>query len=138
MSEANKAVLRRVYDEVFSQGRFEVVDEVVAPDAVDHTPPPGSTGRTSEDLKAFAALMREAIPDARFTPVLELADGDKVVAIYEMVGTHQNDFLGIPATGEQIMVRGIDVVTVVDGKCTEHWGWDDSWQLAAGGPPLPG
>jgi predicted SnoaL-like aldol condensation-catalyzing enzyme len=138
MSEANKAVLRRIYDEVFSQGRLEVVDEVVAADAVDHSPPPGGTGNTPEDLKAFTAIVREAFPDVRFRPVLELADGDKVVVQYEMTGTHEAPFLGIPPTGEPVTVTGVDIVTVVDGKVTEHWGWDDSWQLAAAAGPPPG
>lgn len=137
MSEPNKAALRRIYDEVFGQGRLEVIDEVVAADAVDHSPPPNGTGNTREDLKGFATMLRQGFPDVRFTPVLELADGDKVVIHYEMVGTHQGEFLGLPPTGEQVTVRGVDIVTVVDGKCTEHWGWDDSWQLMvpAGGPP---
>jgi predicted ester cyclase len=137
VSEANKAALRRIYDDVFSQGRLEVVDEVVAADAVDHSPPPNATGSTRADLKGFAALVRQGFPDVRFTPVLELADGDKVVAIYEMVGTHQGEFLGLPPSGEQVTVRGVDIVTVVDGKCTEHWGWDDSWQLMVAGGPSP-
>lgn len=72
----------------------------------------------------------------RFTPVLEIAEGDKVVVHFEMVGTHEAEFLGMPPTGELVTVGGVDIVTVVDGKCTEHWGWDDSWLLmAAGGPP---
>lgn len=135
MSDANKAVLRRVYDEVFSQGRLDVVDDVVAADAVDHTPPPGATGDTRADLKAFATMVREGFPDLRFRSVLELADGDKVVIQYEMTGTHTGDFLGLAPTGEPVTVTGVDVVTVVDGVCTEHWGWDDTWKLMAGGPP---
>ena len=137
MSEANKAVLRRVYDEVFSQGRLEVVDEVVTADAVDHSPPPNGTGSTTEDLKAFATMMRDAFPDVRFRSVLEIAEGDKVVIHYEMTGTQQGEFLGLAPSGQQVTVRGVDIVTVVDGKCTEHWGWDDSWQLMAGGPSGP-
>ena len=135
MSEANKSALRRIYDEVFSQGRLEVIDEVVAADAVDHSPPPGASGNTREDLKAFTSLMRDAFPDVRFRSVLEVAEGDKVVIHYEMTGTHQGEFLGAAPTGERVTIRGVDIVTVVDGRCTEHWGWDDSWQLLAGGPP---
>lgn len=47
MSEANKQVLPRIYDEVFNQGKVDVVDEAVAPNCVEHTPPPGSTRATS-------------------------------------------------------------------------------------------
>ncbi len=62
---------------------------------------------------------------------------DRVVGHFRCSGTHEGEFLGLPPTGEQVTVRGVDIVTVVDGKCTEHWGWDDSWQLMvpAGPPP---
>lgn len=137
MSEANKAVVRRIYDELFNQGRLEVVDEVIHADAVEHSPPPNATGDTREDLKAFATLVREAFAGVSFTPVTEVAEGDRVVVQWEMVGTHQGEFLGLAPSGEQVTVRGVDIITVVDGKCTDHWGWDDSWQLmmAGGGPP---
>ncbi len=89
------------------------------------------------DLKAFAAGMREAFPDVRFTIVQGIAEGDTVVVHYEMSGTHQGHWLGIPASGQPLSFEGIDVLRVRDGLCTEHWGWNDSWQLllAAGGPP---
>ena len=129
MSDANTAALRRIYDEVFNEG-------VVAADAVDHSPPPNATGDTREDLKGFATLIRQAFPDVHFTVLQEIAHGDKVVMTYEMTGTHEGEFVGMPPSGEKVTVKGVDIVTVANGKCTEHWGWDDSWQLMmAGGPP---
>lgn len=138
MSEANKAVLRRIYEEVFSQGHLGVVDEVVAADAVDHSPPPGSTGNAREDLKAFTRMVREAFRDLNVRPVLEVAEGDKVVTTFELTGTHKGEFLGLPPTGEPVTVRGVDIVTVAGGVCTEHWGWDDTWRLFAAAGPPPG
>jgi steroid delta-isomerase-like uncharacterized protein len=137
MSEANKAVVRRIYVEAFGEGRMEALDEVIAADAVDHSPPPDATGDTRADLKDFATAMRQAIPDVRFRIVQEVAEGDTVVVHYEMSGTLQGEWLGVPASGAPISFQGVDIIRVRDRVCTEHWGWNDSWQLllAAGGPP---
>ncbi len=79
--------------------------------------------------------MRDAFPDARFRIVNEIAEGDTVVVHYEMTGTQEKEFLGIPPSGNQVTFDGVDIIRVVDGTCTEHWGWDSSWQLMVGGPP---
>jgi predicted SnoaL-like aldol condensation-catalyzing enzyme len=54
MSAENKAHCMRIYDEVFNEGKLEVVDEVISADAIDHSPPPNSTGDVRENLKEFA------------------------------------------------------------------------------------
>ncbi len=136
MSEANKALCMRIYDEVFNQGNVEVVDEVIAADAVDHSPPPNSTGDVREDLKDFTRLMRGAFPDARFTVHQMIAEGDVVAAHCTFEGTHQGDFMGIPATGRPASMDFMDFVRVVDGRCTEHWGVGDVGALMQQmGPP---
>lgn len=136
MSDANKAVVRRIYEEVFDKGRLEVVDEIVSPDAVDHSPPPVSTGNVPEDLKGFANGVRQAVPDAHFTVGEMVAEGDLVCAHWTMEGTHENDFFGLPASGQRVTVSGIDLIAVVDGRCVEHWGYDNiAMQMMPGGPP---
>ena len=81
--------------------------------------------------------MVDEVVSADFRPVVELADGDEVAMHCEMTGSHQGDFLGAAPTGQTVTLRGIDIVTVVDGKATEHWGFDDTWRLLAGGGPPP-
>jgi len=136
MSDANKQVLQRVYDEVFSQGKLEVVDEVVALDCVEHTPPPGfDTSDVRKALKQFAQALRAGIPDVRFTVGQMMADGDLVAAYYTIEGTHHGDLFGAPATGKRVSAEGMDMVRVVDGKGTDHWGFDNLMLRLTGGGP---
>jgi steroid delta-isomerase-like uncharacterized protein len=137
VSEANKAQCMRIYDELFNEGRLEVVDEVIAADAVDHSPPPDSTGDVREDLRNFARLMRTAFPDAVFTVRQMIAEGGLAAAYCTFEGTHDGDFMGIPATGRRVSMDFMDFIRVVDGQCTEHWGVGDVGALMQqiGSPP---
>lgn len=125
MSEENKAMLRRIYDEVFGQGKLDVADEILAPDAVDHED--GSTG--PDGLKRVATMFRSAFPDLSVN-VHEIMDaGDKVVVRAAATGTHKGDFMGIAATGKRIEVEMIDIVRFEGGKAVEHWGITDTMSL---------
>ena len=127
MSESNKAVLRRIYDELFSGGRLDVADDVVAADCVEHTPPPGlPSDDVRAALKEFTVAVRAAFPDVRFTAGNIVAEGDLVAANWTAEGTHLGDFMGTPPTGERVFFEGVDLVRVVDGRCTDHWGFDNS------------
>jgi steroid delta-isomerase-like uncharacterized protein len=121
-AEENKRISRRVAEEGFSQGRMEVIDELVAENFVNHDPgappdlPPGREG-----LKALAGFYRSAFPDAQLTIEDLIAEGDKVVSRYTARGTHQGDFAGIPATGRQITATGITIDRIEGGKIVESW-----------------
>ena len=125
MSDANKAVVKRFVDELFVQGNLDVVDELVADDYVDHTPPPdlppGKAG-----LKQLATMFRNAFTDLAISDVDLIAEGDKVVMRHVTTGTHQGDFMGIAATGRRISVNEIHIVRLADGKIVEHWGVEDN------------
>ena len=122
MSEDIKAIGRRIPVEVFGQGRYEVVDEIVAPDSVDHgTPPPGMpSGR--EGLKAIARAMRAAFPDLKNTVDLQVAEGDLVAGKITYTGTMKGDLFGMKATGKQATWTESHFVRVKNGKVIEHWG----------------
>jgi steroid delta-isomerase-like uncharacterized protein len=116
----NKAVLRRFYQEFWSEGRQEVIDELLSDDYVDHQPlpgfPPGKSG--------FAALLkmwRTGFPDMREEVQDLIAEGDKVVGRFTMSGTHTGEFLGLAPTGRQVSMTGIDVVRIQDGQIIEFW-----------------
>jgi predicted ester cyclase len=122
MSEDIKAIGRRIPVEVFGQGRYEVVDEIVAPDSIDHgTPPPGILpGR--EGLKAIARAMRAAFPDLKNTVDLQVAEGDLVAGKITYTGTMKGDLFGMKATGKRATWTESHFVRVKNGKVTEHWG----------------
>ena len=137
MSEANKEALRRFYKEVFSKGHLDAVDELVAPNCVEHTPPPGFPDDVRAALKQFTQMLRQAFPDIHFRAEQLIAEGDMVAAFWKAEGTHQGEFMGLPATGQPISFEGLDLVRVVDGRATDHWGFDNSMLRIGGGGSTP-
>jgi steroid delta-isomerase-like uncharacterized protein len=126
MSEENKRVSRRVVEEVFAQGKIDVLDELVADDFVnrDQTIPP-NVSPDREGLKQLARGYISAFPDLTIRVDDQIAEGDKVVTRWSATGTHQGELLGIPATGKQASVTGITIDRIVNGKIAESWNnWD--------------
>lgn len=117
--DENKAIIRRYVDCV-NKGQFDVLDELVVPDFVDHDPIPGQEPGLAGAKKAYA-MIRDAFPDAVFDLQDLIAEGDKVVGRGVMTGTHGGTFLGIPATGRKVTWTGIRIFTVKNGKVTEGW-----------------
>ncbi len=125
--EGNKAVVRRFVEEVQSDHRMDVVDELFSPEFLDHAVPLGmAPQRGSGHFKQFYAGMLAAFPDVRFTIVDQVAEGDKVATIKTARGTHRGEFMGVRPTGREIELPVIDVFRVAEGKLVEHWGaWDN-------------
>jgi predicted ester cyclase len=139
-SEANKAIIRRIPDEVFTQGNLAVADEVIAADYCEHIPlPPGfPTGLAG--LKHFVTLLRAAFPDFQYTIDDEIAEGDRVAIRVTARGTHQGDWFGIPATGKTVSWTEMHISRLADGKLVEHWANSDQLGLLQqlGVIPAPG
>ena len=138
MTEANKAMMRRFYDEVVNKGNLDEIDARIAQDLIEHNPPPGVPSGP-EGMKQSVAMFRAAFPDIHVTIHDVLAEGDKVVVRATASGTHRGELMGIPATGRRIAVDEIHIVRCVDGKVVEHWGIEDSLgmmrQLGLAEPP---
>jgi steroid delta-isomerase-like uncharacterized protein len=128
MSEENKAATRRIYD-IINSGDLSGVDDVIAADAVDHEAPPGVSERGSAALRAFVEIFRGAFPDLRVTIDDMITEGDRVAVRSTATGTHKGDFQGIPPTGKQFTVGGIDIVRFAGGKAVEHRGAFDNMAL---------
>ena len=117
--EENKAVVRRLYDEVFNQGKLDTLEEISAANYVEHYPFPGQ-GNGREDLRKRVELLSRALTP-QFTVEDLIAEGDKVVVRWTNRGTHVDEFLGIPATFRSFAVPGVDIYRMKDGKMAEHW-----------------
>ena len=122
--EANKAVYRRMVEEVVNQGKFDVVDEIFHSDYVDHTAPPGAPGGL-EGVKAIFAMFRSGFPDVKFTIRDMVGEGDIVATLVHGEGTHDGEFMGTPPTGKHAIWRSVGFFRVEDGKIREHWGIPD-------------
>ena len=116
--EMNKAVARRVFDELFNQGKFQVADEIYAKDFVNH----GMHRDASlQGDQAWARWEKQACPDLNLTVDLMVAEGDLVSVMWTFRGTNTVSTGWLPATGAKIEVRGITIWRIVDGKLREEW-----------------
>jgi steroid delta-isomerase-like uncharacterized protein len=117
-TEDNKAIARRIFEEVGSQGNFAVIDEAVSPNFVYRTSAfPEFHGPGG--FKEFFTEHRKTLPDIHYTVEDMIAEGDKVVARWTATGTHKGDMMGIPPTGKQATVTGITTFRFANGKMVE-------------------
>jgi steroid delta-isomerase-like uncharacterized protein len=128
-TEGNKSILRRYFEEAWNKGRLEMLEEIVAPNYVNHDPavpglPPGPEG-----LKPIIAGFRAAFPDLHFSIEDQVAEEDKVVTRWTMRGTHLGEFMGLPPSGKQVTSGGMQIERVVNGQIVEHWRKSDDFGL---------
>ncbi len=105
-----------------------LVDEVMAPDVVDHDPAPFQ-GPGPEGFKEFFEYMRNAFPDLNIEPEHMVATDDDVAIAYTLTGTHQGEFLGVEPTGREISARGVQIARFRDGQIAERWGSSDELSI---------
>lgn len=117
---ANKELLRRFYKEVYVDWNMEMAGEVLSPRFISHDwPEGGPTGL--EAFRDYYSAIRSAIPDARYEIDDLIAEGDRVVVRWRMLGTHKGAFGDIPASGKSIILKGIAIYRVEDGILMERW-----------------
>jgi steroid delta-isomerase-like uncharacterized protein len=130
MPDDIKARQREFVERIQDQGDIDAVDDFLAEDFVDHTPPPGM-GDDREAVKQLFHAIRAGFPDHDAEVIEIAADGDLVATYKTFTGTHEGDFLGIPATGRKATIRVMDFVRFRDGKVSEHWNVVDMAGLMA-------
>jgi steroid delta-isomerase-like uncharacterized protein len=125
MSEQNKAIVRRLIEEVWNKGNLSLVDELFAPTYEHHDASSPDFGRGPESEKKRATLYRTAFPDIRLTIEDMIAEGETVMTRWSCRGTHKGDLSGIAPTGKQITISGVTVARLANGKMAEGWvNWD--------------
>jgi len=128
--EQARAIARRFIEEVFNRGRLDVIDELVAGDAVEHESLPIATGEMRTDLRTWLTELRAAFPDYHVELDDVIAEGDRVATRGRITGTNTGSFLGMPPTGRPICVDAIDIIRIEDGCIVEHWGIADGQAMA--------
>ena len=124
MAREENIAAQEKFGQAANTGNFDLFDEVVAPDAVDHDPAPDQ-GRGPEGFKTFFGMMRNAFPDLGIAVDQMVADDENVAIAYTVTGTHQGEFQGVEPTGKSISVRGCQISRFEDGKLVERWGSSD-------------
>jgi steroid delta-isomerase-like uncharacterized protein len=118
--EKNKALVRRVFEEVWVKRNLAAVDEFMAAEYVEHPDLSGQPPGT-ESLKQAMTMYRTAFPDLKATIDDIFAEGDRVAFRWSIRSTHLGDWLGIPPTGSHVTVRGFTVYRIAAGKVVENW-----------------
>ena len=118
LQEQNKAIAKRAFDELLSQGRFEIAEQLYAKDFVNH----GIHRDISlEEDQAALKGWHQAFPDIAITPEKLIAEGDLVTIYWIAKGTNSGTGNGLPATGKKAELPGITIWRIVDGKIKEEW-----------------
>jgi predicted ester cyclase len=131
-----KDLVRRFVDEYQTGADERAFDELVHPDLLDHSRPPG-VAPGAEGVRQQFNGFRAAFPDFRATILDQVAEGDRVVTRKVFHGTHLGAFQGIEPTGREIEINLIDIVRLADGQIVEHWNCVDRLGLLAQLGALP-
>jgi len=139
-AEENKALVRRLADEVYSKGSAEAIDRYYAPNWVLHDAPPNA-GEDRDALKQVLSVIRGGFPDVRARIDLILAEGDLVAYRITSEGTHTKEYFGVAPTGKRVTLRQMNIDRIRDGKIVESWsegtGQGFHYQLTGKAPPVP-
>ena len=121
--EANKALVRRWFEEVWNKGRTEAIDEMFAADGIAHglSDDAGAPMKGPPDFKPFHQTFRGAFPDVEVIVEDIIAEGDKVAARCSVRAKHTGDHLGVAATNAPVDFSGMTIVRIKDGKIIEGW-----------------
>ena len=132
---ANTDTFRRAIEDGWNRGNLAAIDELFAPDFVEHQVGirPGREG-----VRDSIRELRTAFPDLRLVIEDVVAEGDLVWARIRATGTHRGPFPGTAGTGRPIRVDVIDVVRLARGRIVEHWGVADRLSLAQQVGAVPG
>lgn len=118
--ESNADVFRRYLKDVWEGGRLDTLDDFFAPDFLNHNPVPGLPANRDGERR-LVEMFREAF--SSFTTNVETAvpEGERLAARWTAKGTHTGTFAGVPPTGIEITMIGIEFLRFVDGKIAEVW-----------------
>ena len=118
----NKALARRFFEEVWNQKREEAIDEFIAESAAGNDPDFGA-GR--EGFREQWRKWHAAFPDLHFAVEDIIAEDDKVLTRWTLTGTHQGEFMDVPASGRHVRVSGMSLDIIKDGRIASGFdGWD--------------
>ena len=125
-----KTVVRRFVDEYQSGADERAFAELLLPDVLDHSRPPGIAPGAEGARQQFDGF-RAAFAGSRAEILDQVTEGDKVVTRRVFRGTHAGAFNGIEPTGAEVEIHVIDIVRVDDGRIVEHWNCVDRLGLLA-------
>ena len=123
MSEENKEIVRRWFEEVWNKGRADAIDEMFDENGIAHglSDDPSNPIKGPTNFKPFHAVFRDAFPNMMIVIEDMVAEGDKVAARCSVSGKHEGDFRGRAATQSPVEFTGMTIVRIGNGKIVEAW-----------------
>ncbi|MGB8434171.1 MAG: ester cyclase [Burkholderiales bacterium] len=137
-SELNKRNVLRFLEDTHS-GRFDVIDELVAPEIRTHGFPGGRNPASRDEYKQFFARLDAAFPGMEMSIDAMVGDQDQVAARFTVSGVHQAEFAGVPRTGRRVSFGGMAIYRMRNGQIAETWLYPDNLALLQqlGAVPMP-
>jgi steroid delta-isomerase-like uncharacterized protein len=123
-----QGIVSRSITEALSGGNWHVMPELYADDFVQQSGPRGDI-RSRDDLKGWFEDVHETLPDFEAVEEFSIAQADLVASRLTYTGTHEGEFLGIPATGEHVEITGNTFNRIENGKIVETWAETDFMSL---------
>ena len=127
--QKNKALARRVFDEIWSRGELELADELLSADFVGRPGGLGEPFRGPAGAKAFIGRLREGFPDITFAVEEMIAEGDLVATRWLATGTHDGEFMGIEPSNRRVEFSGMTILRCENGLIREGWTQTDAVTL---------
>ena len=123
MSEENKQLIRRWFDEVWNNGRADAIEEMFDENGIAHglSDDPSNPIKGPRGYRPFYTTFREAVPNLKVIVEDTVAEGDKVAARCSVRGKHEGEFMGRAATQAPVEFTGITIVRIENGKIVEAW-----------------
>ena len=119
----NKQLVDAFIQELFTKGDLGAVDRYLHPDCVVHDPPVPDAPSGAESLRRAGALFRQALPDWHSDVLQLVAEGDIVVERFRASGTHTGaPLMGVAPNGRTLVIDGINIFRIEDGRIVERWG----------------
>jgi|SRR5687767_2273546 len=123
MSEENKELVRRWFEEVWNKGRADAIEEMFDENGIAHglSDDPSKPIKGPRDYRPFYEVFRQAFPNLMIVVEDMVAEGDKVAARCSVRGKHEGEFMGRAATQSPVEFTGITIVRIEKGKIVEAW-----------------
>jgi steroid delta-isomerase-like uncharacterized protein len=125
MPVENKAIARRLYEEVWNERKVEIVDKLLSPSHALHEPNAPDSQIGPQAYKTTVKRFLTGFPDLHFAIQDVISESDKLVVSWVLSGTHQGDFYGVAATNKTVSVEGITIHQIENGKILDSYAsWD--------------
>ncbi|MBD0298445.1 MAG: ester cyclase [Bacteroidota bacterium] len=120
-TDQNKELVIRFNKEFIEGGNMNTLNELLAPDFINHTAPPGVSKGPDGVAYFFNNILKAAFPDLTVEILDQIAEGNKVATRKCFHATHKGDFFGVPASNKKVTIDVMDIIYLRDGKAVEHW-----------------